>query len=150
MAGNLNFKLRIVFWNIFILEIWRFEKRIRSFWKKATFNRGVLLLTTLRYVHLHLNSSPVFRPLLKNWKHCSEDIYGWTPIVCMHFAILFSFRKASFHGCQLLGSLIFFKAIEALHRSLKRCSVLDAFRFIFGFYYSEASNRRFLNFLPFQ
>ena len=28
MAGNLNFKLRIVFCNIFFLEIWRFEKQI--------------------------------------------------------------------------------------------------------------------------
>jgi hypothetical protein len=28
MPGNLNFKFRIVFWNIFFLEIWRFEKQI--------------------------------------------------------------------------------------------------------------------------
>ena len=28
LAGNLNFKLRIVFWNIFFLKIWRFEKQI--------------------------------------------------------------------------------------------------------------------------
>ena len=28
LAGNLNFKLRIVFWNIFILDVWRFKKRI--------------------------------------------------------------------------------------------------------------------------
>ena len=36
LAGNLNFKLRIVFWNIFFedLEIW---KTHRTFWKKATF-----------------------------------------------------------------------------------------------------------------
>ena len=27
LAGNLNLKLRIVLWNIFILDIWRFEKR---------------------------------------------------------------------------------------------------------------------------
>mgnify|MGYP007022731055 CR=1 FL=1 len=27
-AGILNFKFRTVFWNIFFLEIWRFEKRI--------------------------------------------------------------------------------------------------------------------------
>ena len=26
LAGSLNFKLRIVFWNIFTLELWRFEK----------------------------------------------------------------------------------------------------------------------------
>ena len=31
MAGNLNFKLRIVFWNIFF---WRFEKRITLSKKK--------------------------------------------------------------------------------------------------------------------
>ena len=28
LAGNFNFKLRIDFWNIFFLEIWRFEKWI--------------------------------------------------------------------------------------------------------------------------
>ena len=28
LTGNLNFKLRIVFWNIFSLESWRFEKQI--------------------------------------------------------------------------------------------------------------------------
>ena len=40
LAGNLNFKLRIVFWNIFFwdLEIW---KTNRTFWKKATFSIGI-------------------------------------------------------------------------------------------------------------
>ena len=34
LAGNLNFKFRIVFWNIFFLEIWRFKKRIALSEKK--------------------------------------------------------------------------------------------------------------------
>ena len=34
LAGNLNFKFRIVFWNIFFLEIWSFEKRIALSEKK--------------------------------------------------------------------------------------------------------------------
>ena len=34
LAGNLNFKFRIVFWNISFLEIWRFEKRIALSEKK--------------------------------------------------------------------------------------------------------------------
>ena len=34
LAGNLNFKLRIVFWNIFFLEIWTFKKRITLSEKK--------------------------------------------------------------------------------------------------------------------
>ena len=33
-AWNLNFKLRIVFWNIFFFEIWRSEKRIALSEKK--------------------------------------------------------------------------------------------------------------------
>ena len=33
-AWNLNFKFRIVFWNIFFLEIWRFEKHIALSEKK--------------------------------------------------------------------------------------------------------------------
>ena len=38
---NLNFKLRIVFWKIF-LEIWRkIKKTNRTFWKKATFSGGI-------------------------------------------------------------------------------------------------------------
>ena len=40
LAGNLNFKFRIVFWNIFFLEIW---KTNRTFWKKATFRQCVNL-----------------------------------------------------------------------------------------------------------
>ena len=41
LAGNLNFKLRIVFWNIFFgdLEIW---KTNCTFWKKATFRAPCL------------------------------------------------------------------------------------------------------------
>ena len=37
LAANLNFKLRIVFWNIFFwdLEIWKMNC---TFWKKATFS----------------------------------------------------------------------------------------------------------------
>ena len=37
LAGNLNFRLRIVYWNIFFfwdLEVWKMN---RTFWKKATF-----------------------------------------------------------------------------------------------------------------
>ena len=33
LAGNLNFKLRIVFWNKFFLEIWRLEKQIKLYEK---------------------------------------------------------------------------------------------------------------------
>ena len=37
LAENLNFKLKIVFWNIFFFEIWRSEKISSHFLKKATF-----------------------------------------------------------------------------------------------------------------
>ena len=37
LAGNLNFKFRIVFLEYFFLEIWRFEKQIALSEKKATF-----------------------------------------------------------------------------------------------------------------
>ena len=38
LAGNLNFKSRIVFRNNFFFEIWRFEKRIALYENKATFS----------------------------------------------------------------------------------------------------------------
>ena len=37
LAGNLNFKFRIVF-GIFFLKLWRSKKTNRTFWKKATFS----------------------------------------------------------------------------------------------------------------
>ena len=40
LAGNLNFKFRIAFWNIFILEISRFKKHIALSEKKNTFNNN--------------------------------------------------------------------------------------------------------------
>ena len=43
MAGNLNFKLRIDFGNIFILQIWIFEKRIALSEKKPTLGEGELI-----------------------------------------------------------------------------------------------------------
>ena len=52
LAGNLNLKLWIVFWNIFILEIWRFEKRIAFSEKKP-------LLT------FHSNSCHLFKWIYK-------------------------------------------------------------------------------------
>jgi len=40
---NTPFKLRIVFWNIFILEVWRFKKRIALSEKNPTLpKRGLI------------------------------------------------------------------------------------------------------------
>ena len=44
---NLNFKLRIAFWNIFFFEIWRSEKKSLHFLKKAPF-------TSLSGLHVNL------------------------------------------------------------------------------------------------
>ena len=38
LAGNLNFKLRIVFWNIFLGD-WEIWETNLTFWKKNTFSR---------------------------------------------------------------------------------------------------------------
>ena len=43
LAGNLNFKFRVVFWNIFILEIGRFEKHIALSEKRHLQKRGVTI-----------------------------------------------------------------------------------------------------------
>ena len=44
LAGNLNFKFRIVFWNIFIFEIGRFEKHIALSEKKPPLKMSSLKL----------------------------------------------------------------------------------------------------------
>ena len=43
IGGKFKFKFRIVFWNIFILEIGRFEKRIALSEKKPTLGEGELI-----------------------------------------------------------------------------------------------------------
>ena len=43
LAGNLNFMLRIVFWNIFFFEIWRSEKRIALSEKKPPLAYALML-----------------------------------------------------------------------------------------------------------
>ena len=47
LAGSLNFKFRIVFWNISILEIGRFEKHIALSKKNPPLMRARLLNTVL-------------------------------------------------------------------------------------------------------
>ena len=56
LAGILNFKFRIVFWNIFF---WRFEKRIALSEKKATFSRYFTKTKTIMVQNLQLELSTV-------------------------------------------------------------------------------------------
>ena len=44
LAGNLNFKLRIVFWNIFFFEFFEVWKTHRTFWKKRPLASPVRIL----------------------------------------------------------------------------------------------------------
>ena len=66
LAGNSNFKFRIVFWNIFF---WRFEKRI--FLEKATFNYFLYFLAC--WWHWSLCG----RPGRKTFIRCCSGSYFW-------------------------------------------------------------------------
>ena len=70
-AGILNFKFRIVFWNIFFGD-WEIWKTNRTFWKKATFSSGkILVLICQTYQIFYLQS----RVLLM------FDIFRWLVIL---------------------------------------------------------------------
>ena len=58
MAGNLNFKLRIVFWNNFFLDIWRSKKGVELSEKKPP------LAVVLGYCQNHETSGNILVPLL--------------------------------------------------------------------------------------
>ena len=65
LVGNLNFKLRIVFWNIFFwdLEIW---KSNCTFWKKAPLDEAVV--TQVRSSDLSLLNNRIIKSIFKGYK----------------------------------------------------------------------------------
>ena len=52
LAGNLNVRLRIVFWNTFIWRFGDLKKFHRTFWKKATFSCSLCYLVIFQSLKL--------------------------------------------------------------------------------------------------
>ena len=68
LAGNLIFKLRIVFWNSFFLRFGDLKKLHRTFWKKATFRRRANLGEVSTYSNFWVK--------MKNITRNSEYTFG--------------------------------------------------------------------------
>jgi hypothetical protein len=62
MAGNLNFKVRIEIWNIFLFEIGRFEKQITLSEKSHLYQELLFVKETMKWglfrVNFSINKTP--------------------------------------------------------------------------------------------
>ena len=107
LTGNLNFKFRIVFWNIFF---WRFEKHIA---KKATFTKACLFTYIWEIVLLKHQTRKQFMEFWKDQPHfytfCSLFIHSLLSTLDNSFRFIYSCPSLLWIGITMLGCV--FKAL---------------------------------------
>ena len=92
LTGNLNFKLRIVFWNIFFFEIWRSEKRMALSKKSHLY---IFLHCYQQLLTLHISSrckAPLYWEPPSIWHHYhhrqQHTVAGWIVGIHCHTTVV--------------------------------------------------------------